>query len=179
MALFSNQGSPFRCMSAASYACARAMERVGLDLAALKPRDKRQHREGLFIVTYVDTNTSLHHTAQGLGGDVSSTHAQVISYQCGHPEAMIETLQASRGCRNAMAEMWEHGRLAAQHFRLEGEADLPYSADKDFFYKLEGEDVETQRFYNLTGIIASQAFPFRSQRIQVALEALVHSKDAA
>lgn len=170
-----------RCMSAASYSAARAMERLGLDLMVLRRNDQRRPREGQFTVSYVDTEASSFHNAHALharvGGGKPIPNAQVISYQRGQPETMIETLQSSRSNRNNMAEMWEQGRLAAQSFRLEGKADLPYSADSEFFYELAGEDKETSKFDKIVGIIAGHAFPFRSQKIQCAIERLSLSGD--
>lgn len=172
--LFSVGPMRFQCMSAAVFAAARAMQRVGVDITT----DKTQRtRESQLVVGYADGRPSDVYGAQVPGQESHSRHAQVISYQCGQPGTMIETLPSSRPNRNKMAEMWTQGQLAAVHFRLEGKAELPYDPNAEFFYTLNGNDEETQRFESLTSIIAGKAFPFRSQHIRAAIEELVRPQD--
>ncbi|KAK9773987.1 putative Heterokaryon incompatibility domain-containing protein [Seiridium cardinale] len=180
--LFSGIGPSFTCISAATFAAARAIEKAGI---FIHTTERSLGLEGPLHVLYLTDKSqwqswTSHHPHEHQGpfdlqrGLVS--RAQMISYPVGKPESMIKAMQAKRETLNQMAQFWEYGKRAAGKFCLRAKASLPYTRENEFYYELDGSDPEHDTFDACVSIIAGKAFPCASQTVSMAVETLLQGK---
>lgn len=183
--LLGDESRSFSCISATTFAVARSIERSGITIGTRGGRTF----ETQFIVSYVSDSATL-----ALSGTERyhpdeyvdplklqrgiTNRAQMVSYPMGAPEAMVQAVRASRETINRMKHMWELGARAADKMLLVAGADLPYSADQEFYYRLDDESESAiDGFDSYYSILASKAFPLSSQAILSALECLTEGQD--
>jgi hypothetical protein len=178
-----SRGDPdFTCISAATFSAARAMETAGIHIATTV--QNRSYPEQ-FMVTYASEVQSLpnqrgrHHPRDyddplRLQKQVIK-RMQIISYPADKPHAMIYACQAASTTLNHMVMLWDLGARAAAEMELSPKADLPYIREVDFYYELRltASSDDFGCFTAANGIIASKAFPSRSQAVSRGVEKLL------
>ncbi|OIW22750.1 hypothetical protein CONLIGDRAFT_650193 [Coniochaeta ligniaria NRRL 30616] len=185
--LLGNDCRDFTCVSAATFAAARAIERIGVTINST--RDSRTFETQL-TVRYLSETTPL--AWNGAGKHHPSEYedpvklqrglrikAQIVSYPAGHPESMINAVQASRETLNQKKHMWELGTRGAARVRLVAAADLPYSPEQEPYYQLDDDaDTVVESFDAFHSILASKAFPHSSQAVLQAIDSLTEGQDS-
>ncbi|KAK0750204.1 hypothetical protein B0T18DRAFT_389666 [Schizothecium vesticola] len=184
--LLEDKVNGFACMSAATFAVARAIEKCGITIST---RDTRAF-ETQFIVSYVEDSAPLnitggekHHPAEYddpfkvLRG--IKNRAQIVSFPAGQPESMVHATQASRETINRMISLWKLGAMAAEKMQLVAAPDLPYSPEREFYYQLsdDGNDRVTASFDAYNTLLAAKSFPRSSQSVLEAVEFLTRGQD--
>jgi hypothetical protein len=172
----------FNCISAATFAAAKAIETAGI---FIKATSSPQILQGLLQVTYeADGSHSplrIKHLQEKRRNSSElqrslASRAQRISYPIDEPKCMIDAIDTTRGTQNRMREFWEYGQRAAKSFRLCAKADLPYSPDSELYYELDSRDDEVSSFGASVSIMVGKGFPCASQAASSAMEKLLEGQ---
>jgi hypothetical protein len=176
--LMKGESNAFEAFSVDTFAVAAALQATGV---LLRTEGQRGYETEPFV-TYcdksdpVDIGLSKHHPSEYEDPlrlrRGKRRIVQQVSYPHREPSAMIHSILVHRDILNKMETFWKLGSDAAKSFQLVGEAQLPFTAKSEIYYKLEGCDPCVNRFPPELSLLASHAFPVASQEILSALERL-------
>ncbi|KAI1340887.1 hypothetical protein F5Y15DRAFT_422785 [Xylariaceae sp. FL0016] len=186
------QEDEFLCVSATTYAAAKAIEHAGICMLKTNTADHVAREENLKLgpddkpprerELHVKPSSSRGSSQLGVSGSLArrSTvlRSQMVSYPTGKPEAMIETIGVQRRTKNFMEILWKKGAEAGQKLRLRAATNGPFDSNREFSYKLVDDHEVSKRPSFEVNDLVRRVLPCDSQHLLESVEELAAEWEA-